>query len=495
MNKQLYKLIRDVEYPNLDGFDTETGEVIIENQVLQGQYSMVWPNGEPCLVAEMYLLDKSWTVKVSKKGGGTLGNYAKNISHLLKFCFDKKIQLWDLTHKCIDDFVDKLCNETDIYNKRIRNNNTVKNIISNCIDFLVWIQENLVRDRRIVGVDDKIVRYQIKLVSKVSSYKGKKGYGKALNVFPLSVPSAVTPRKRPIATVNIKKLWTTLSEEKSTLSNKLKGKFTKKQQTEHIEYMYRRRELQLILLEATGLRPQELITIECASNKNNLIESKLSIPTLKGRIDSRENKRLIPIDRSIAIKIELFISLHREKLIQRLLTSNIIESVNDIDDVLYLNAENGKEVLPDAAYQEFRRLTAKAGIKEKSCQSMFRHRFITNMVKLHLISFMDKNPLKNQHIMTDNDYRTILKKIASFTGHKDHDSLFEYIDLAWEELDAFAHTHEVQTLQGRLKSIFYIVHSIKSDINGFSKRSINQKTKLLINGYLSEIEGISSLLK
>jgi len=177
-----------------------------------------------------------------------------------------------------------------------------------------------------------------------------------------------------------------------------------------------------------------------------------------------------------------------------LMSTGLITSLDEVDDVIYLHSENGKEVLPSAAYQEFRRLAAKAGIKQKTCQSMFRHRFITNMVKIHLIGFMDKNPLKNRHIMVENDYRTILKKVASFTNHKHLDSLHHYIDPAWEELDVFSHTNEVKALQDRLKSIFYTTHSLKSDIQAFSKRDISEKAEILLNKQLLEIEELSSQL-
>ena len=127
---------------------------------------------------------------------------------------------------------------------------------------------------------------------------------------------------------------------------------------------------------------------------------------------------IIKMKNTTKLKIELFISTHRKKLIERLLSAKIISKFDEVDDVIYLNSENGKEVLPDAAYQEFRRLAQKAGIQDKACQKMFRHRFITNMVKLHLIGFMDKNPLKSRQLITDSDYRTILAVVSKYNREK-----------------------------------------------------------------------------
>ncbi|MCX7553724.1 site-specific integrase [Marinicella sp. S1101] len=478
MNRQLYKYIKDVGSTS--------------DNYTHGFYSFIWPNGVPCLSIEMYLMDKSKEVNTNKKDGGTLGSYAKNLTHLVRYCYLNKIDFIDFTHKNMDDFILMLTSETDIFNQRVRNNNTVRRIIQTSIGFLVWIQSHLAMHKNIAGVDNKTDRYQIKLVKSTHSHRS--GITVEHSAFPSKLPKAITANKRPISSDNIKMLWNALDESRKNnrLSNKLKSIFSLKQQKEHIEYMYKRRELQLILLEATGLRPQELVSIECLENLKRLKDSQLCIPTLKGRVDSRENKRVIPIPRHLAMKIELFIFVHRERLIKRLLKAKIINDINEVSDIIYLNAENGSEVLPDAAYQEFRRLTVKAGIVQKNCQSMFRHRFITNMVKIHLMGFMDKNPLKNRQIITDNDYRTILKKVASFTGHKNLDSLMHYIDLAWDELDSFSYTYEVKELQEKLKAIFYLTHEIKSNIINQSTREISKSSKELLINKLNEIEDCAS---
>ena len=490
MSNQLYRLIKDVRLPTVDKFDCETGEIFLNERVLLGYYSFVWPNGSPCLIAEMYLCEKSKTVLFNQKDGGTLGSYARKISHLVRFCYAKRIDFFDLKHSHIDEFIYELCQETDIYNERIRNNNTVKSIIASSIDFLSWIQENIATDRLIVGVNNTDKRFQIRLKKEV--YSHRRDRKSVHQVFPMSLPRSTRENVTPISTTNIRLLWDSLetSRGKTRVSRKIQGIFSKEQQADHLEYMHKRRELQLILLEATGLRPQELITIPCSDNISSLKKSQLILPTLKTRTRQPRNMRKIPIPRSIAIKVEVFIFSYRKKLIERLLATGIIKSEDQVDDVVYLSSENAKEVLPDAAYQDFRRLTIKAGIKQKNCQKMFRHRFITNMVKLHFIGFMDKNPLKTRHIITDSDYRTILKKVASFTGHKNVDSLWHYIDLAWDELDAFSHSYEVKELQDRMKSIFFLANELKGDIQYASGKHLNSLTVESLNSKLSQIEDL-----
>lgn len=490
MPKQLYSFIPDIVYPAVTRIDHSTGEYFLHQENQTGYYSFVWPNGAPCILIEMFLQEKSKFVKISKKDGGTIGNYASHLSHFVRYCYNNKIEFWNLRHADIDHFILLLANEVNEFSDRKRDNNTVKSIISSCITFLEWLQNSIATDRNIVGITTNDNRFQISL--KLVKFQTEKGVKISNNVFPSSLPPSISREKRPMSTAARDMLWDALSKSKSEskCSNKLKSLFTKKQQKDHVEYMHARREIQLVLLEATGLRPQELVTIKASKNTIHLQKSNILLPTLKRR-GKRVSERLIPVDRYIAMKLEIFINKHRRLLIDRLLYAGVIKSKGDIDDVVYLNSETGKEVMPDAAYQEFRRLTFKANISQKNCQSMFRHRFITNMVKLHLIGFMDKNPLKSRQLMTDNDYRTILKKVAQFTGHKNLDSLLYYIDMAWEELDAFSFTYEIKELQDRLKAVFYSVNSIKSELNGLkNKQSTAVLNKIIDN--LSLIESIAT---
>ena len=163
MSKQLYRFIKDVRLPSLEMVGRETGDILSDCHVVEGCYSFVWPNGAPCLLAEMYLFDKSNDVKVNKKDGGTLGNYAKSLSHLVRFCYKNKLDFWDLTHNDIDELIYNLCADTDVYNERVRNNDTVIRIIQNCVDFLEWMQDKVATDKRIVGINTRNNRYQIKL--------------------------------------------------------------------------------------------------------------------------------------------------------------------------------------------------------------------------------------------------------------------------------------------------------------------------------------------
>ena len=103
----------------------------------------------------------------------------------------------------------------------------------------------------------------------------------------------------------------------------------------------------------------------------------------------------------------------------------------------FLLARNGSAIEKGSLEKDFERLSKAAGYHDvQSCLSMFRHRFITYEIIAHLREFMTAAG-KTRHLMTDADYRSILKRVAVKTGHRSVESLWHYIDLAWDEMDVW----------------------------------------------------------
>ncbi|MDP4532856.1 site-specific integrase [Marinobacter salarius] len=463
--QQLYRIYSGAEYPSRRSiYDGATSN----KRHIQPYYSFSWPSGEPCHLVEMFLQDKARTHSTNPLDGGTVKLYAAQLSHLVRFCYKHKVDFIDLSHSDIEALIAELADEQDVRGYRKRNNNTIKSTIATIVCFLCWIQEKVFTQRPLIGIDTPERKHQIKLVSR--KFRSPNGYAVSASTFASALPNTTTTAKQPMPSAIREKIWEKLVDSRafSNISRKLQGTFSDQDQRDHLRYMHARRELQLILLEATGLRPQELVRIRYSDNVDRLRQSQLAIPTLKRR-ERKVSYRVIPIDRQVAMKVETFIFIHRNKLIARLKRSGIITPEQNPSDTIYLSSETGMEVKPDAAYQEFRRLCASANLDQRSCQSMFRHRFITNMVKLHLITFVEGNPHKNRHMMTESDYRTILQKIASFTGHKSADSLLHYIDLAWDELDAFSSIYDLKELQDSMRSICFKINEFRAEIHHLRK--------------------------
>lgn len=420
-----------------------------------------WPSGIPCVHAEMYLLDISRSLTV-RENGGSLKDKASKLSHLIRFCWERKVNFWDLCDSDFHAFVEFLIHEPHRTRPGVkrRNRNTVNNIIDVCIHFLYWLQDNVVPDRIIVGSRDK--NPQIHLIERcMIGYHG----GKNLKLIYPYRPSANTQDpKKPISRAIRNKLWEAVAvmANPAKQSSVYRSRFrNEKELNACLDYLRARRELMLLLLEATGARPGELARLRVSENEDCSHTKRLILPTFKQR-KAVDSKRSIPLERGAAIKLELFIYKHRKALLKSLRTQGI--EVAPADRV-FLSSKAGTPLPVESLTKEFQRIVAVAGIKQQACQSMFRHRFITNMVGIHLKEFLNTNPQKPRSLITEADYRTILKKVATFTGHGSENSLMHYIDWAWEEMGVLDYVQPacdlVNAVEGSLSYFISVMAEIR----------------------------------
>lgn len=192
-------------------------------------------------------------------------------------------------------------------------------------------------------------------------------------------------------------------------------------------YLKARRELLLELLEATGARPGELSRLSVLRNEDCYKAQELILVTLKRR---RHVERKIKLQAGVAMRLTVFIQKHRAALLKAIEAAGV--DAVPLDRV-FLSIKGGP-MSERSMVSEFSRISDVAGLKEyQSCMSMFRHRFITKQVAIHLGIYLGRES-KTKNMMTDTDYRAILKKVATTTGHGSEVSLLHYLDLAWDEL-------------------------------------------------------------
>ena len=106
---------------------------------------------------------------------------------------------------------------------------------------------------------------------------------------------------------------------------------------------------------------------------------------------------------------------------------------------------------------------------------MFRHRFITREVIVYFKEFMSSSN-KTRAMITDADYRSILKRIATKTGHGSEESLWHYIDLAWDEMGVWGNAEKgIQQL--------HAVDRLREDLLEL-KQSLKQNQKYTVEQML-----------
>lgn len=472
-NKQLFALHRAVELPSHAQFDPLNNRFHGVNEVMDAVFAMYWPDGSPCIYAEMFLLAKSLQLKMRSNDGGSLKVTASDLSHLVRFCWDTRCNFWDLYDDDFYNFVQRLRADKKHPGSAIRrrNDNTVSRIIETAIEFLIWIQSHFFSDRTIAG--PRRIAPQIRLLEK--SYRSQGGQYVIRLKYPFTPTQDVPDPKRPLSSSLRNRLW----DGVRILSQRVQPNLDAFERN----YLRARREVMFLLLEATGCRPGEAARLSVNTNENCVSTGTVTLVTLKRR-KGTDPERRVPLDKATAIKLEVFIHKHRKELIKRLRARGIEVWPQD---KVFLGCRTGKPIAESALIREFHRIVTAADVEERACPSMFRHRFITNMVKLHLLALMRDHPGVTRALLTEGDYRTILRRVATFTGHGSEESLFHYINWAWEELEVFDYVSSARALTSSVENAIRGLRDLSSQVTGSGEsKSIGEA----IQDILSELESI-----
>lgn len=387
-----------------------------------------WPNNKPCLAINAYLLDQAhrWT-------GDSVVTEANKLVELVRYCAHGRADqnpcdFGDLSDADVARLILKLC--TDVYmddaSERVRNNNTVRAIMQSCFRFLHWFQETLymkpfplIGDRRIgAGI--------------VTEVKKNPHSNRTFFDHRYLPPTNTQDPKLPISSRMIEDIEAVIEElhgaesypEPAVRRFAGDGALFDAYRT----YITARRDFMLSMMERTGLRPAELAGMSLKANMASTLGQQpcLVLPTLKRR---RLNPPLrnFPINNDFALRVRGYARARREWL-------EVCQQHNPSlldDDAMFLSAEPGKygqAVGNTALEKDFENLCRRAGYAgSHACLSMFRHRFITLEVRLHL-----KELGKSKTELDKQDYRMVLEKVREKTGHKSIESLWNYIDLAYE---------------------------------------------------------------
>ena len=180
-------------------------------------------------------------------------------------------------------------------------------------------------------------------------------------------------------------------------------------------------------MEITGARVGEiaLLTVDDIQNIFNQENSSLKMRTLKRR-GGLVDYRYVPVNKADFNEVLTYIKIYRSKIIK-----NTIGKNND-EGFLLVNENTGKAILSITITNEINKIRKIAGIEENVCAHMFRHRFITNLF-IQLIKQYDiqnKDQFRNSFM----DLENLKVYIQQATGHKNVNSLDNYIDIAKSEL-------------------------------------------------------------
>ncbi len=392
---------------------------------------MYWPSRKPCEPVNMYFLDIAHTVT-----GDSLKTYASELSHLVRYCGRRNIGFADLTDEDFFTLSDQLQKEKSSRNptERARNNNTVRSIFSRAIGFLQWYQMHFVSALSTPLIGEASSSPQI-IIKQVRNQATKTKRAECYFVHRAMPTRESREPKRPIARPIIEDIERCI-DELSILGTQ-SARFVQRYRnspnllTAQLDYMRSRRHFMVWLMKRTGLRPAELIEINITDHASILQNKRLLIPTKKRRRIVAP-KRSFPITLKDALIVQRYLTA-RMKYCEALAKAGVS---TDPGDALFIGV-GGRSIKKTSLERDFARLVSAAGYQDvQACFSMFRHRFITYEVVVHLKEFMVNTGKSNQMITTA-DYESILKRVATKTGHGSVQSIWHYIDLAWKEIDVW----------------------------------------------------------
>ncbi|WP_133248828.1 hypothetical protein [Pseudomonas sp. CC120222-01a] len=224
------------------------------------------------------------------------------------------------------------------------------------------------------------------------------------------------------------------------------------------EYLYSRRFFMNWIMKNTGLRPGELVSIPLTPLLNIYKTRDLQIPTLKRRMEP-------PPIRHFRLNLTGCGQVSRYLTARTVFLQSLID--NKIDplhqDALFLT-QQGTPLSAASLAKDFSRLAINAGLgDERICLSMYRHRFITTEILIHLRDLLDTDK-PNREILSEPLTRTICERIRKKIGHGSPSSMWHYFDAAFDLLDfwgsidaALDHLSELDDVKDQLRRLNYLM--------------------------------------
>lgn len=415
------------------------------NNSFKTKYFLKFPffsfnNGTPCLALNSYIQSN----EIIKLSYATLLKISYSLTHIISFCEKNKIKLYNFSENDLIAFSHTLQNKE-------RTNRTVIFILINTLKFFNYLGNTFL----------DIKNYCIDILH--CSYKKQKSNSNSLDsLYHICFPTKEIAKSRsPISSKNIEKMYDAVDKISDS------------------SFVRKRNRVILKLLEVTGARVGEiaLLKIEDIYNIFNMEKPTLKIRTLKRRGDIVDY-RYIPVNKVDFNEVETYIKIYRNKIIKK-----TVGKSND-EGFLLINEKTGESILAITITNEIAKIRNAAGIKEKACAHMFRHRFITNL----FINLIKQYDIQNKDQFRNNlmDLENLKVYVQQATGHKNLSSLDDYIDIAKSEL-----TNMKEVIQIVLDN--QKIDTIKKEKNKLL--NMLKKNEISTEQYIFEIEKINIMEK
>lgn len=389
---------------------------------------LMWPDGSVCWLPNLYLLNGYRKGRSRKNKGGTLLTWAKNLTHLVRWCYQNNVDIIDLTDSHFCMFINTLKEERDLAHpgSKRRSEQQVVNICSTVLNFLAFIDERM-PGMNLLGPNGRIhaekISYQVKLSGRNVTLSGWTHE---------HVPKhRRTRRRQPISSVAVTNLYKAIPSLPSS------------------SFVARRRFVMLRIMEVTGGRRIEASLIKVSDVEDAARTGQIKVFNAKQRDDN--SYRFVPVSQADISEIRSFIKHYRQRIVR-------LAKLKEDEGFLFISERTGEKLDIDTLGSELYVLRKAAGIvDEEACLHAFRHRYITNIFRKLIREHHQKNFSDLKGLLLSKE--TLKLQVMEWTGHSSVESLDRYIHLAFEAESDFKETLDL--IQGH--NILESLHVLLSD--------------------------------
>lgn len=440
---------------------------------------IAWPNGKPCSLINFWLSDLS-----QKTTGQTIRQYCVNITPLLRYCHCKHIQFRDFADANLAELSEELVLQIRLNGERQKQNNQVNAVIDAVISFFIWLRD--VGNPRLFknSIGEAGQAPNITVVP-VKNKFGRIGYQHIAHV-----PTATDLHHKhamPKAIISAIEDQVFLESDPGYYQGSAKHKFNSGSGRSQAfqKYLFERRSFSTWMFQRTGLRPSELCSMPWVNNVDIVKSCILYIPTGKRRTEGL-NLRPFKITAEAALEVNHYL-VARSEYIQHLAGEGIYSEISDV----MLLSESGGGLAVGSLTRDFSRLVKRAGLSEvRTCLSMYRHRFITSEILLHLKEFFgSESPTKAS--LSPPVIKSIEERIRKKTGHGLGKSIWTYFDSAlnfislWGGVDhAVSQLNHLEDVEDKIKRLRYDVRGsaegeeLSARLDALQREVIEMQAKL-----------------
>lgn len=420
---------------------------------------ITYDDGTPCFEANMYMHEQLELVRSRRMNGGTLNTYAKQIHHIVRFCYKNKLRFSQLTDSTFTLFVQGLQGERDKFGELVRTNNHLIEIAQRCLYFLLFVQKCHDLDNFIGEGNENAIRTILK--TNQLTIEGFKHRKEVKTITHVCIPTKDAVKKKfPVSEGDALKVWNYIK----TQNNREK----------------RLRDIALYqCLEELGARVSEvhLITVKDIDNAmRSGANPHLTISTLKQDDDS---SRSIPITSALLTDIKQYINKVRKKIIKRTLGKKKDHGY------LFVSLTTGRALQSATLTRYMNKWKHELGIEGELHPHLYRHAFITNKLKEIILQHKDITSADKfrEHLLHTETFK---RQLQQWTGHTQLYSLDIYINLIFADLHGYSATYNAVQLKGSVEIVKRQVQGVKQQLK--SKEVTVTEGMLLIEQTLSAFE-------